>query len=70
MALSIPRLSLALQSAAVAGGAVSGPPLIAMCNAQAAAIINEFTNNAEVLPTGTPPMSNSGGAVAGKGVIT
>lgn len=70
MSLDPTRLSLALVSAHVAAGATAGAALTLLCNGLASAIITELTTHGEVLPTGTPPMSNSGGSVTGKGVIT
>lgn len=72
MALSAPRLSLALQAAHVAIGAVPGPNLTLLCDGVAAAIVAELTVNGEVLPSGAPPLNAppGGGPVTGKGVIT
>jgi len=72
MALSAPRLSLALQAAHVAIGAVPGTALTTLCDGIAAAIVTELTANGEVLPTGVPPLNAppGGGPVTGKGVIT
>lgn len=32
--------------------------------------INYFVSNSVILPTGTPPMSNSGGPVTGTGLLS
>lgn len=72
MALSLPRLTLAIQNAFVAGGAVPGNPLlIAMSAAFAQGIIDEL-GHADVDPLGTPPLTAppGGGPVTGKGKIT
>jgi hypothetical protein len=78
MALDAARLALAikgpLKAAHITLGAADNAALetfmTGMSAAIATAVIEEITNNAVVLPTGTPPMSNGGGPVGGTGTIT
>lgn len=72
MALSLPRLIVAIQGAYIAGGALPGNPLlIAMSANLASAIMTEF-QSATVTPLGDPPMlaPAGGGPVTGTGKIT
>lgn len=66
MALNANALGQALATAA----GISDTVGIAAWVAIATALVNHITTNAVVLPTGTPPMSNSGGPVTGTGKIT
>lgn len=74
MALNPATLTASISAAFIAGGAIPGPPLVALSAALAQAIITEFTTNAVVSPAGAIPMNVAPGApppglVAGTGVI-
>jgi hypothetical protein len=74
MALNVVTLTASIKAAFVLGGADPTSPLLtALAGGLAAAIITEFTTNADVIPTtGVPPLTVAAapGAVAGKGRIT